>query len=150
MEEIPARRPLRGRRVAIWLVLASLTTAIVLPLWRPMAVAWLCYSRYQSGTREPARVLHKLEGGTLVLQIVDGPHAGVSCTAGTSSAIHTATEIGALRDVVHLERYPGECELASTIEASGHLLWSLSGALAALLLALVGFGLFVDRRLGSR
>ncbi|MBW2423315.1 MAG: hypothetical protein JRG86_03660 [Deltaproteobacteria bacterium] len=134
--------------MAIWLALAVVSTAIVLPLWRPMAVAWLCYSRYESGARESARVLHKLEGGTLVLQIVDGPHAGVSCTAGTSSAIHAATEIGALREVVHLERYPGECELGSTIEASGHLLWSLSGMLAALLLALVGFGIFVDRRLG--
>ena len=55
-----AIRKFRAR--AAWLVLASLTIAIVLPLWRPMAVAWLCYSRYQSGTREPARVLHRIPG----------------------------------------------------------------------------------------
>jgi hypothetical protein len=106
----------------LWLGLAVLLVAIAVPLAGPMRVAWQCYWLHENGIREQSEVLHKLERETLVLHIVEGPHAGETCK-------------------------PGECELSSTIEASALLLWVISGGVALLVSLVVAFGIFVTRGL---
>jgi hypothetical protein len=131
----------------LWLGLAVLLVAIAVPLAGPMRVAWQCYWLHENGIREQSEVLHKLERETLVLHIVEGPHAGETCTADTSPALFAATAVGDRAEVVYVDWKPGECELSSTIEASALLLWVISGGVALLVSLVVAFGIFVTRGL---
>jgi hypothetical protein len=118
---------------------------LAVPLWGPMRGAWRCTALHQNGVREQAEVVHKLENATFALRIVDGPHAGRSCTAGTSQAIFDATRTGDVLEIVFLEWKPGECELSSTIETSAQLLWLISAVLGSLLAGLLALGVFLTR-----
>jgi len=136
---------LRSRILILWLVLGTLAAVIVLPLSGPLCVAWQCYWLHENGVREQAEVMHKLENATLALHIADGPHAGQGCTADTSLAIFSATQIGDVLEVVYLDSKPGECELSSTIEASAKLLWFISGAVGLMLAGLLVLGIVLTR-----
>lgn len=121
----------------IWLGAAAAVAAVMIPLWGPLRVAGHCYALHDGAEREQAQVVGKLENGSFALQLVEGSHAGQSCTAGTSGAIFQATEPGDVLEVVVVTWKPGECELGSTIEASGRVLWLLSGVLVALVSGIV-------------
>lgn len=135
----------RTRILALWLVVAAIAAAIAVPLWGPLRGAWQCYWLHETGAREPAQVMHKLEGATFALLIEEGPHEGKACTADTSEAIFAATGIGDRVEVVYVDWKPGECELSSTIEASAQVLWVISGIVAFLLVGLVALGAFLTR-----
>jgi hypothetical protein len=136
----------RRRKVCwVWLGVSLVILAIAVPLWRPMQRAWTCYQMHASGEREQAEILHKLDHDTLALRITRGSHAGEGCTAGTSGSLYQAAELGDVREVVYVDWKPGTCELASTLEASGHLLWLLTSLLAVLALGLLWLGIFLTR-----
>ena len=117
-----------------------------MPSWRPLRIAWSCYWLHENGVREQARVVEKLpERATLALLVEQGPHAGQACTAGTSFEVFEATEKGDLLQVVYVDWKPGECELESTIEASGRVLGSFVGLLAAVGILLLAAGAFLHR-----
>lgn len=140
--------PARGNRravVAIWLGVAVAVGAILVPLAGPLGVAWHCYQLHRSGEPEQAEVLHKLEGAVLALRVVEGSHAGESCTADTSAAIYRSLSVGDRVSLVVVPQRPGDCELVSTIEASGRLLWLLSALVALLVGGIVGLGAFLHR-----
>lgn len=134
--------------LVVWLAIGAVVAALAVPLAGPLRTAWHCYQLHAHGEREQAEVLHKLEGqATLVLHIEQGSHAGTSCTAGTSAALYEATEPGDRLEVVYVAWKPGECELVSTIEASGRFLWLFGGVLALVLAFLLGLGAFLTRSL---
>jgi len=136
---------LRSKLLALWLALGALTAVIVVPLWGPMHVAWRCYWLHANGVREQAEVVEKLENARFALRITEGPHTDQACTADTSLAIFEATQRGQVLEVVYLDWKPGECELASTIEASAGLLFSISGVVGLLLVGMLVLGLFLTR-----
>jgi hypothetical protein len=125
----------------VWLAVAVLTAVIVVPLWRPMQVAWRCYRLHRDGARAEAELVSKLGSGKLVLQLHGGSQAGHACTAGASAAVFDASEVGDVLEVVYFEARPGDCVLVSTVENSGLLLWALTGGVAGLLLLVVAGGL---------
>jgi hypothetical protein len=133
----------RNRIWTLWLVLAALLAAVAVPLAGPMRVAWRCYWLHENGVREQAEVVYKLESETLALRIVEGPHAGEACTAGTSAAIFSAAQLGDRAEVVWVDWKPGECELSSTIENSAVLLWFISGSVGLFVSLLLAFGIFL-------
>jgi hypothetical protein len=77
--------------------------------------------------------------------VIDGSHAGEVCTADTSDAIYDATEIGESLEVVYLEWKPGECELASTIEASGWIIWFMVAVTGSIFVGLIAIGVTLSR-----
>ena len=135
----------RAKQLWIWFAIVALVALSVIPLWRPMGIAWRCYWLHENGIREQAEVLQKLPNETFALLVVDGPHAGQACTADTSVAIYDATEIGESLEVVQVEWKPGECELASTIEASGRLLWFVLAVIGSILAGLIALGIVLTR-----
>jgi hypothetical protein len=144
------RSPSPGRKVLVgWLAVGGLAVLIAAPLWGPLQVGWRCYARHAAGQRAQAEVLAKLEPASFALTVAEGPHAGKSCTADTSAAIYAQIRPGDRLEVVYLDWREGQCELVSTVEASGQLLWALSGALAAVLLGLLWLGLFLQRSFGQ-
>jgi hypothetical protein len=72
---------------------------------------------------------------------------GEACTADTSRTIYEATEVGDMLEVVRLESKLGECELASTLEASAQLLWFISGGVIIALAIVFAFGWVLTRSL---
>jgi hypothetical protein len=136
-------------RHRLWLMWGAMGAALGILLavsWGPLRIAWHCYQLHLDAPREQARVVQKLdEHGVFVLSIHEGAHAGQSCTAGTSQGIYHATQKGDVLPVVYVEWKPGNCELESTIEASGLVLWSFIGALAVAVLLLAAVGLFFQR-----
>lgn len=136
----------RRKLLVVWLVLGTGLFLVLVPLWHPLKVAWSCYRLHDGAAREQARVLHKLdETATLVLLIEEGPHADQACTADTSAAIFASLEPGDPVEVVQLDRAPGSCELSSTIEASGRVLFLLVGGLGAGVALLVALAAFLHR-----
>lgn len=136
----------RRKLAVVWGVIGLLIALLLVPMWRPLHVAWQCYWLHENGEREQARVVKKLdESATFALAIEQGPHGGQACTADTSLALYEATPEGALLEVVVVDWKPGTCELSSTIDASGRLLWSFVGVLAAAVLGLLALGAFVHR-----
>ena len=90
--------------------------------------------------------MEKLDAeASFVLIVEEGPHAGQACTADTSRAIFQATQKGDVLPVVWVDWEPGECELESTLEASGVVLWSFVALLGFLTLLLVALGAFFHR-----
>jgi hypothetical protein len=138
---VSERRPI----VRIWVVIGVLVSAIAVPLWGPLSLAWRCYWLHENGQRAQAELVHKLQGDTLVLRRADGSQAGNSCTARTSSAIHAAAEPGQTFEVVYFGERPGDCVLASTMGASRIVLFAIIGGLAGLLLLLVGVGVWLQK-----
>jgi hypothetical protein len=135
----------RSKQLWIWLVISALAALTVIPLWGPMGIAWRCYWLYENGIREQAEVLKKLPNATFALRIVDGPNAEEVCTADTSVAIYDATEIGESLEVVYIEWKPGDCELASTIEASGWIIWFVVAVIGSMLAGLIALGVTLSR-----
>lgn len=136
----------RKQLLALWLSIGALLALIALPLAQPLASAWRCYWLVENAEREHARVLHKLEETTsLGLYIDAGLRAETSCLASTSRAVFEATEVGDTLEVVAVDWKSGDCELVSTLEASGRLLWLMSGVLAAFAFGLVAIGTFLTR-----
>ncbi len=131
--------PARRRSALVWLVLATVGVAIALPLARPLERAWRCYRLYADAPVVEGLVRAELDDGLLLLSLETGPQRGETCTA------RGRAEAGDLLPVVHLPERPGECELEATVEASGALLWAISGALAAIALLLVWIGLVLQR-----
>jgi hypothetical protein len=109
----------------------------------PMMIGWRCYELHADGTRAEAKLIRKLDDGTLVLQIAE---AGTACTASTSRGHFDALETGKRLRVVYRDDAPGECTLESTLENSLDLLWGMTGLLAAILLGILGLGLAIHRR----
>ncbi len=135
----------RSKQLWIWLAITALVALIVIPLWGPMRIAWRCYWLHENGVREQAEVMAKLPNANFALRVIDGPHAGEVCTADTSVAIYDDTEIGESLEVVYVEWKPGECELASTIEASGWLLWFVVAVIGSILAGLIALGVTLSR-----
>jgi hypothetical protein len=133
----------RGRLAVVWIAIGVLATAVAVPVSGPLRVAWRCYRLHESGQHAQAELVQKLEPDTLVLLLSDGRQAGHACTARTSRAIHAAARTGEWFQVVYFEDRPGDCVLASTIEASGIVLLAVLGGLASLLLLLVGVGVWL-------
>jgi len=135
-----------GRKVPlVWLAAAGLIALLALPLAGPLTKAWHGYLLHQNGEREQAELLHKLEHDRFALNIVAGSHRGQGCTVSTSPALYDAAEPGERFEVVYVEWQPGECELASTLEASGILFALMSAALALLVVVVLGLALFASR-----
>jgi hypothetical protein len=130
---------------ALWLGAGALLALLSLPLWQPLRTAWRCYALHAAAERERGEVLHKLEDAVLALRIVEGSHAGDGCIAGTSWEIFERTEPGAVLDLVVVPGREGRCELVTTIEASGRLLWLISGALAMLLVGVLALAAGLTR-----
>lgn len=136
----------RRKVLVLWCVIGGLVAALLLPLARPLGVAWRCYQLHENAPREQARVLHRFEeNASFALLIEAGPHAGEACTADTSAEIFAATEEGQGLEVVYVEWKPGSCELASTIAASARLLWIIAGGLATVVASLLLLGVFLHR-----
>jgi len=136
---------LRSKRLWIWLVASALAALIVIPLLGPMRTAWRCYQLHENAVREWAEVAKKLPDATFALLVTDGPHAGEACTADTSVAIYDATETGETVEVVYVEWKPGECELVSTISASGRIFWLMTAVIGSMLAGVIALGVTLSR-----
>ena len=80
--------------------------------------------------------------------VVRSPIAPDECVRYDTAIERAHENIKQLGDVVGIvfsPSRPERCVLTSTLEASGFLLWSLTGAIAALILMIVLLGLFVHR-----
>jgi hypothetical protein len=135
----------RSKQLWIWLAVSALVALIAVPLWGPMRIAWHCYQLHENGIRDQAEVVKKLPNELFALRVVGGPHAGEVCTADTSVAIYDATEIGESLEVVYIEWKPGECELDSTIEASGGVIWFMAAVIGSILAGLIALGVTLSR-----
>ncbi|MBW2542472.1 MAG: hypothetical protein JRF15_10300 [Deltaproteobacteria bacterium] len=135
----------RSKQLCIWLAISALVALIAIPLWGPMRIAWHCYQLHENAAREQAEVVEKLPNETFALRVIDGPHVGEVCTADTSVAIYDATEIGESLEVVYVAWKPGECELSSTVEASGWIIWFMVAVIGSILAGLIALGVTLSR-----
>jgi hypothetical protein len=135
----------RSKLVALWALMGLLVALIVGAMARPMMTGWRCYRMHASGEHASAQLVEKLGNARLLLQIESGSQAGSACTASTSARHYRALRLGELLAVVYRTERPGECVLAATLENSAALLWSLTGAIAVIVLLIVWAGISAQR-----
>ena len=135
----------RSKLVTLWALLGLLAAVIVGSVARPMMAGWRCYQLNASGEHASAQVVEKLADSTLLLQIGAGSRAGNACTASTSEGHYEALQIGEPLAVVYRTERPGECVLVATLENSAALLWSLTGAIAVVVLLILWAGVAAQR-----
>jgi hypothetical protein len=139
----------RSQLITLWALLGLLAAVIVGSVARPLMMGWRCYRLNADGEHASAEVVEKLSGSTLLLQIGGGSREGNACTAGTSVKHHRALRAGDTLAVVYRTERPGECVLVATLENSAVLLWSLSGAIAIILLLILWAGVVAHRSFGA-
>jgi hypothetical protein len=135
----------RRRLIAIWAVVALLVGVVAVPLSGPLLRAWSCYRLHDSGARDDAVLVEKLEN-MFVMRLATGAHTGKVCTAKTSAAEYDDAVSGQVFEVVY-RADRGECVLDATIVRSGIVLWSISGGAASLLLLIASIGAWAHQSL---
>jgi hypothetical protein len=135
----------RRRVVRLWILLGLLIAVILGGVAGPLVRAWRCYELNARGDQADAEIIEKLAGYEFRVRIAQGPHRSRFCNAITSRTLWEQKQLGDVVAIVFSPRRPDRCVLTSTLEASGFLIWSLSGVIAALILMIVLLGLFVHR-----
>ncbi len=132
-------------RTRIWLAVAGMLAMLIVPLAWPMARAWNCYDLHANGVRAEAEIIAKLDMPILQLRFTSGPQNGNECVAKTSGRHHDEAVPGERFEVVFFDDRPGTCVPQSTVEASGLVLWSITGCLSITILAIFGIGFAMQR-----